>query len=218
MRINTRVGMCVIMVGLLGLGCTTLSSFITGLTGTGSGGGLQDIGAAIAAAFSGGGNTQSAAVVPASGVSSTCSDFQNQNSGSAGIEMSASITAGTYGPKAASVTVTAADDCEDDNTSTSAYAAFTITQDISASCDDGTTITLMPGSTGVFRNDDVQKHFPEIYGTFNVRDSDGTEYAGIRCAIILGEQENVISATCEDSAGNAIATNSSTVTCQFNTN
>jgi len=67
MRINTRVGMCVIMVGLLGLGCTTLSSFITGLTGTGSGGGLQDIGAAIAAAFSGGGNTQSAAVVPGLG-------------------------------------------------------------------------------------------------------------------------------------------------------
>jgi len=133
--------------------------------------------------------------------------------------MSASITAGTYGPKAASVTVTAADDCEDDNTSTSAYAAFYdhagYLGELRRRHDDHADAREARGCSETMTS---RNHFPEIYGTFNVRDSDGTEYAGIRCAIILGEQENVISATCEDSAGNAIATNSSTVTCQFNTN
>lgn len=72
----------------------------------------------------------------------------------------------------------------------------------------------MSGSTGIFRNNDAESHFPEIYGTFNVRDDDGTEYTGIKCTIFLDGNETVVSATCEDANGATIDTSNST-TCQF---
>ena len=68
---------------------------------------------------------------------------------------------------------------------------------------------------GIFRNDETQGHTPEVYGTFNIRDDEGNIANGVRCAIILGADEEILSAACEDGDGNVIDLSASTVVCQF---
>jgi hypothetical protein len=86
-----------------------------------------------------------------------------------------------------------------------------------ANCDDGTTVTLLAGSSGIARNNEDEGCYAEIFGTFDVRDGDGTIYEDIICTIFLDMDETVIVAECEDSNGATIDTSSST-TCQFDTN
>ena len=134
------------------------------------------VGAAIAALFSGPG--VAAQQVPNANVQSVCLEFV-ANSGAEGpdgIDTSNTIEAGTYGPTGFSVTLDGTEDCQDDDTNALAFASFEIMEEVAATCDDGGTVSLMPGSTGVYRSNDAEGYNPEIYGTFKVKDNDGTIY------------------------------------------
>lgn len=123
----------VLAIGVIAfIGCTALS---TGTTSDAP----SSVGAAIAAVFSTG---QGGSVLGPQAVSTTCSDFEPGGAGGPdNVTTSASITAGTYGATAASVTVTADQDCESDSNSNDSYAGFTISQDVAGTCADGTTVT-----------------------------------------------------------------------------
>ncbi|RMF83228.1 MAG: hypothetical protein D6744_05015 [Planctomycetota bacterium] len=211
----------------MSLGCNTLltsttntneGTSTTSTTTSDSGSVPGSLGAAIAALFSGGDQTQSALDASTSDGpgGSACDEFTNGGQGPDGITTSPSVTPGSYGPSSASVQVGENDDCQDATDAALAFASFNIDEDITATCENGATVTLLAGSSGVYRNDATQGHFPEIYGTFNIRDDDGVVYQNIRCMIILDEQETVLEAACEDSDGQSVDLSASDV-CQFNT-
>ncbi|HPF40623.1 MAG TPA: hypothetical protein P5081_17945 [Phycisphaerae bacterium] len=228
---TSRISLTLSLFILGGIGCTTLSE-LTSLLGQLSGSTTDasasdvpsDIGAAIAAIFSGGQEGGAPLSVPAGAVSpdvgSTCRDFEDdsESNGPDGITVSAMITAGVYGASGASVTLTGDDDCESDNTSDDSFASFEIMENIVATCENGSTVTLLPGGTGVYRNNETEGHFPEIYGTFNIADGDSNTFEGVVCTIFLDEDQNVVEATCEDSDGNEIDVDTGDTTCQFQTN
>ena len=217
---------------ILTAGCTSITSLTDllsqlGITTTQTGGGTDvvpsNIGAAIAALFSGGEENSAPSVVPAGDVSpdvgATCRDFELSGGGGPdGVNVSATVAAGTYGASTASVTLTAADDCESDNTSDDSYAAFEVVEDVVATCENGQTVTMLPGSAGVYRTNEAEGHYPEIYGTFNLADGDGNTFEGVTCTIFLDDSENVLDATCEDADGDAIEIDTGGTTCQFQTN
>jgi hypothetical protein len=148
-----------------------------------------------------------------------CAEFANDPNGGGPAEVNGSdtITAGTYGVSTNSVTVTEDQDCESDPTNPNAFMSFVFNSDIPANCEDGTTITLLAGSSGIARNNETAGYHPEIYGTFDVMDWDGTLYQGIVCTIFLDDAETIVLAECEDSSGVPIDTSPSTV-CQLETN
>ncbi len=211
MKLFSTVIACFALSAIVLLGCNLLPSSLT--DSDSSDDVPQALGAAIGAAFSGGGGGAS----NAAGAPGTCSDFEGDGGGPDGVTVDAHVTPGTYGPTGASVTVASTDDCEDDNTNAEAFAAFSMDEGITATCTSGNTITLMSGSAGVYRNNDALGYYPQVYGTFHVSDGNGNTWQSIHCAIFLNDQEVVVEATCEDADGNSIETDTSTDTCQFDT-
>ena len=167
-------------VALGAAGCNNLSSVFQGLLGgTGTTSEVpSSVGKAIAAAFSTGGSQAADADAQEANAdaSSACALFEVDSGvdGPEGVNMGNTVQPGTYGPGSNSVTLDGTEDCATDSTNPLAYASFEIVAELTAQCADGTTVTLMPGSAGVFRNNEAEGHFPEIHGTFNVRDNDGT--------------------------------------------
>ena len=213
-------GLCIGIALLAGaaMGCNALTAFQSIFGG--SSGVPSSVGAAIAAAFSGGQGGAQQKLPPSQNVNGVCDEFDpnSEAEGPEGIQTSNMVEAGTYGPTGFSVTLDGSEDCESDSTNALGFASFEIQEDIVATCDDGGTITLLPGSSGVYRQNTAAGYNPEIYGTFGVRDSDGTVYQGVRCQLLLGENGQVLDANCEDASGNVIDTDTANVTCQFSTN
>ncbi len=144
----------------------------------------------------------------------TCGEFRNEEGaggGPEGVEMSASIEAGTYGSTSDPVTVTVDDDCESE--ATNAFAAFELTADVAGTCTGDLSVTMKAGSAGISRN--TSEYEPEIFGTFSF-DVNGTTYEGIKCTIRLDGNGAVVTAvsSCVDSAGAAV-TMSASNTCTF---
>lgn len=219
MQSTKKLLVMVMVVAAFTAGCETLTQLQSLLntteTTTESSEVPNSVGAAIAALFSGPG--VAAQQVPNANVQSVCLEFDANSDaeGPDGIDTSNTIEAGTYGPSGFSVTLDGTEDCQDDDTNALAFASFEIMEEVVATCDDGATVSLMPGSTGVYRINDAEGYNPEIYGTFKVKDNDGTVYEGVRCQILLGENGEVLAANCEDADGNTIDTDSDSVSCQF---
>ncbi len=220
------IGVLVSLVGCEAINnLSTLTSLFGGTAQTGTNNTTEDvptnIGAAIAAIFSGGDQNSAPFAAPSINpeVGSTCRDFadDSESNGPDGIDVSASVTAGTYGATTAAITITADDDCESDSTSDDSFAAFEIAENIPAICENGTVVTLLPGSAGVYRNNETEGHFPEIYGTFNLSDDDGNVFEDVACTIFLDGNETVLEATCEDESGNEIEVDTGDTSCQFQT-
>jgi len=164
MKVTTVVTACLSVALWTLAGCTGFS------TTTSSSDGPGNVGAAIAAAFSGGQGGSSSQASP------MCAEFVGSPNGSGPAEVDGSdtITAGTYGVSTNSVTVTEDQDCQSDPTNPDAFMSFVLNSNIPANCDDGTMVTLLAGSSGIARNNETAGYYPEIYGTFDVMDWDGT--------------------------------------------
>ena len=110
------IGVFVSLVGCEAINnLSTLTSLFGGTAQTGTNNTTEDvptnIGAAIAAIFSGGEQNSAPCAAPSVNpeVGSTCRDFSDdsESNGPDGIDVSASVSAGTYGASAAAITITA---------------------------------------------------------------------------------------------------------------
>jgi hypothetical protein len=91
----------------------------------------------------------------------------------------------------------------------SLVASFELVGTVDGSCteDDGvTTIAMLPGSTGIWRN--TQEYSPQIWGTFNFL-INGTREITLDCTIFLGEGEEVLFADCTNDSGTVVAQDTS---------
>lgn len=190
------------LVALIACGSSTSTT-------TSSGGATANAAAAVGSAFSGGGsssisNPESALLQEivsafaqraiAQESNDTC-DTLDENPGN--VTSSAQGTSGTYGSATDSVTVDADTDfCQDssgsDNTDTGPgesglFASFTLSS-ADISCDDGETLTM--SGTGIWRNRSDIDIYPEIFGQFEVTDSEGTAET-VNCTLALDEDGDV---------------------------
>ncbi|MBI2340070.1 MAG: hypothetical protein HYU99_06890 [Deltaproteobacteria bacterium] len=119
------------------------------------------------------------------------------------VETSLSIEAGTYGMTGATVTLTAADGCDQGGE----YASFSL-ESHSLDCEDGdgneSTLTMLD-SSGVWR-ENVDTNVTEIYGTFSV-EVEGETFSDIQCSLTIthgDEGDGEFGGDCEDSEGSVI--------------
>ncbi len=145
----------------------------------------------------------------------TCGEFEEsaESSGPDNVTTTAYGTAGTYGSSSNSVTVTVDDFCQDEEGTVHTgngpdgdglFASFVVSE-VTISCDDDSADTSMSG-TGIFRNRPDDNIFPQIFGTFEVGG------AAVNCTIELGEDEEILSSSCSNDAGDVVE-QSSDVTC-----
>ncbi len=150
--------------------------------------------------------------------SSACDVFSDETAeGPEGVKLSNTVAAGTYGPSGHGVTLDGSEDCESDGSNPDAFAGFEIAEDIVAACSDGSTVTLLAGSSGVFRRNQNLGYSAQIFGSFDVRDAQGNVYNGVRCQISLDEQGTLLESHCTDAQGLGLDTDSADVTCEFDT-
>lgn len=134
--------------------------------------------------------------------------------GPSDVNTSASGDAGTYGASGSSLTVVEGDFCAlADGTETSGLgsdgegrvASFEINQDIDVSCqsdeDSSVTVTMLAGSSGIFRN--TADYMPQIFGSFVFSIPGGDENA-IDCTIYLLEDGTPEYANCSDANGEEV--------------
>lgn len=154
------------------------------------------------------------------GERNTCDDPDGNGEADGPEEVSALLTgtAGTYGAEGDNITVTADDFCQDADGENSGegtdggglFASYTLNSDVTATCDDDTTLTMAGGSdsSGIWRNTD--DCFPEIFGNFSI---DGTV---VSCHLCLGENQTVGSNSTCSTGGSAVSL-ASEVSCNLST-
>lgn len=194
-----------VAVGLIGIvACGSSTTSTTSSTSSA----LSNSAAAVGSAF-GGGSSSSVSNTQASLIRSIVAGFAQKaiaqsdetcdtlEESPGNVTSSAQGTTGTYGSATDSVEVDADTDfCQDsngsDNTDTGPgesglFASFTLSS-AEITCDDGETLT-MEGS-GIWRNRSDIDIYPEIFGEFEVTDSDGTTET-VNCSLALNADGDV---------------------------
>jgi len=222
----------IILITMLGAACSS-----SGTSSNGSAGGVgENTGSAIAAVFGSSAQAaissqQLAAVVKHVEQDSTPTTCESLSDDPASVNslaidpdfQSDSVTSKDYGPTGNAVTLTESDFCEDANGQSNSgdelFAYFSLTSDVEANCDDGSTATMLAGSEGVWYQDGTGAACPEIYGQFNMRDQDDNTFTA-NCHMLLscaqGSSE-IVEATCTDENGSTLSLDSDLV-CEINAN
>ena len=130
-----------------------------------------------------------------------------------GVTTSNTITAGSYGISTNSITVTAANGCDQGGE----FASFTISSHTLACTDSkgNSSSVTMTKSTGVFR-ENATLNATQIYGNFNLA-SGSSSSTRVACSFVItnpqqGHGTGQFSGSCEDSQGNPI-TQTTDTTC-----
>lgn len=133
---------------------------------------------------------------------------------------------GTYGSSSDPLTVTADDFCTqpdgEANTGNGAdgaglVAAFEISDAVNGACQDEEgdtfTVSMLSGSSGIYR--ETNDYHPQIWGQFLFEVEDEGQIQ-VDCTIFLGENEEVLSASCTDESGEVVSQDDAS-TCEFST-